>query len=277
MSEANATAAAHTSIVWRARRYLFRLERWWLFTVRPRVARVGWLAERLPWRWWCRLVPSDADAVVRELGRRSPRPLCVVQVGANDGVLNDPLHETIRARNWEGVLVEPVPRLFERLVANYAGVPGLRFAPVAIDEREGRRTMYMVRPQSGDPDWVEQIASFDRDVMRTHAYALADFDSRIVEVDVECITFATLVERYGLRSIDLLHIDAEGFDDRIIEQLQLDAGWAPNAIIFEKKHLGLDRYRAVKDRLRAAGYRFVNVLPDEVAYRSPPDPASGRR
>jgi FkbM family methyltransferase len=264
------TKPPQSDVVSRVRRRLFRLEIWWVLQIRPRVARIDWLARRLPWRLWCFFCAVDADAVVREIGRRSARPLTVVQVGANDGVLNDPLHETVRAHRWTGVLVEPVPHLYEQLVANYQGVDGLRFAPVAIDERPGTRTMYMVRPQPGDPDWVEQIASFDKDVMRVHAYALPDIDSRVVEVEVRCVTFPMLVEEYGLRSIDVLHIDAEGFDDAIIRQIPADAAWAPTYVIFETKHLGPQRYGAVHRQLKSAGYRSVRVIPDEVAYRAAP-------
>lgn len=43
------------------------------------------------------------------------------QIGANDGVLGDPLHDSVLRHKLTGLLVEPLPNLCERLKANYAG------------------------------------------------------------------------------------------------------------------------------------------------------------
>ncbi len=40
-----------------------------------------------------------------------------VQIGANDGVWNDPIEPYLRGEKWRGVLVEPVPYVFARLKA----------------------------------------------------------------------------------------------------------------------------------------------------------------
>ena len=46
--------------------------------------------------------------------------LNVVQVGANDGFINDPIHKFIRRDKWQGVLLEPQPTvLSERLNPDY--------------------------------------------------------------------------------------------------------------------------------------------------------------
>ncbi|MBT8114607.1 MAG: hypothetical protein KJP04_04470, partial [Arenicella sp.] len=43
-----------------------------------------------------------------------------VQVGSNDGIHGDPLHDIIATnKNWIGIFIEPVGFLFERLVRNY--------------------------------------------------------------------------------------------------------------------------------------------------------------
>ena len=41
----------------------------------------------------------------------------VVQVGANDGKTQDPVHPLIMRGGWSGILVEPIPNLFGRLSA----------------------------------------------------------------------------------------------------------------------------------------------------------------
>jgi FkbM family methyltransferase len=212
----------------------------------------------------------EGKTTVREIARRSSKPLQVLQIGSNDGVANDPINEALRARGWSGVLVEPIPYLFERLMANYDGVPGVRFANVAIAGESGHTTIYTVDPMPADPDWVTQIASLDRDVILRHANEITDLDARIVPLEVESLRLETLVDRFGLSAIDLLHIDAEGFDHEIIRQIGFNKPWAPRFILFEIKHMDLGNFRRTKLRLKNAGYRLVNMWPDALAYRVGP-------
>ncbi len=254
----------------RLRRARFRAGIRLRYQVRPRIAAVRWFADRLPWEAWVRLCASDAASVVREIGRRSSRPMRFLQIGANEGRINDPIHDTVRARGWSGVLVEPLPHLFDQLVANYRDVPGLEFANVAIGHEDGRIPMFVVQPRSDDPEWATQIASLDRDVVLRHAYALPDLDDRIVTVDVECLRLSTLIDRYGVSRLDLLLTDAEGFDYEILRQVPLAAAWAPTFVVFESKHLGIAHYRETVARFSREGYRVVSLWPDAFAYRAPP-------
>src|SRR5438552_16548503 len=88
----------------------------------PAGSRVGdalrTIRHRLPRR------PPDAKLarVIFEFGRHHPQAF-VVQVGAHDGAVVDPLRAELVYRRWRGVLVEPVPYVFERLRANYEGNP----------------------------------------------------------------------------------------------------------------------------------------------------------
>jgi hypothetical protein len=54
-----------------------------------------------------------------------------VNIGANDGVLNDPCWPFIDRFGWSGVCVEPVPLIFERLAANYADLPQVQLVQAA--------------------------------------------------------------------------------------------------------------------------------------------------
>jgi FkbM family methyltransferase len=240
--------------------------RWfWQFGVRRRLVRVGWL-RRLPWRLWLFLCAWDAESVVAELGRRRGE-LTFVQIGSNDGVANDPLHATVRERRWSGVCVEPLPHLFDRLTSNYRGVEGVSCVRAAIAAERGTITMFTVDPAPGDPHWVDQLASLDAEVIRGHAYALPDLEGRIRPVEVPTLSLAELVAEHRLEAIDLMHVDAEGYDAEIIDQIPASAGWAPAVLIFERKHLPPARLAASEARLRSAGYHLVDLWPDELAWR----------
>jgi FkbM family methyltransferase len=235
--------------------------------LRGRINHVEWLNAHLPWPVWCILCGSDAATIVRVLAMRVGRSIQFLQIGSNDGVANDPLEKSVKRYAWTGLLVEPMPHLFTRLTANYSGVAGLRFEQVAIGQRNGTAPIYYVDAQPGDPEWVDQFASLDKHVILSHADQVPDVARRIVETRVETVTLPSLVARGGLEKIDLLHVDAEGFDYEILRQVAFDSSWAPKFVIYEQKHLGESDLDKPKALLRSAGYRCINIWPDAFAYR----------
>lgn len=252
---------------------LLRLKRRALVPIRHRVAKSNRLNMQLPFPVWAAAGAAHTWAVAWVIARRAGRPLTFLQIGSNDGVTNDPIHQVVRACGWTGVLVEPVPQLFERLVSNYEGVPGLAFENAAIGEVDGTSTLYSVEPRPGDPFWVDQVASFDRATVEGHADIIVDVQERIVELSVASLTLPTLVARHGLTSLDLLHVDVEGYDFEVLKQIDFSAAWAPTFIIYEREHFDRETDRAARRLLRGAGYHLVDIWPDQFAYRAAPGAA----
>ena len=131
-------------------------------------------------------------------------------------------------------------------------------------------SMFTIDTRPTDPPWAGFIASLDRDNVLRHANVMPDVAERVRPVKVETVRLDTLLHRHGVERIDLMHVDAEGFDDHIVEQIDTRAPWAPRYVIFENKHLSPARYRRARAFLRERGYRVVNLWPDAFAYRKPP-------
>lgn len=66
------------------------------------------------------------DALLREPG------FFFIQVGAHDGVRFDDLYGKVTAINCSGIVIEPLPRYFRRLKANYEDYPGVVPLNVAV-------------------------------------------------------------------------------------------------------------------------------------------------
>ena len=108
--------------------------------------------------------------VISEFGRANPRA-SFVQVGSNDGTHLDPLREEIVARKWTGVMIEPVPYLFDRLRLSYSGAEGIRFLNAAISDHDGTQRLYYLPEDPDDstlPPWYDTLASFRKDVILRH-------------------------------------------------------------------------------------------------------------
>jgi FkbM family methyltransferase len=169
-----------------------------------------------------------------------------IQIGAFDGVTGDPIYELVRRHNWHGVLVEPQSSVFERLQSNYAGQPGLQFFNVAIGPQDGELTLFS-RP-NGDV-----CAS----VAKHRVQKPGERKSDVQVARVPCWTLRTLLERaQAPRSIDLLQIDAEGWDYEIIRSIEFSAV-RPRIIRYEHQVLSERDRNACLALLAECGYRFL--------------------
>lgn len=182
-----------------------------------------------------------------------------VEIGANDGVFLDPLHPYVSSLPWSGVMVEPVPHLFERLRANYADNPRVALERAAISGRAGRRTIHYLAedaPESGMPIWRDAIASFDREHVLAGLGREVDAERWLREVEVECLTFDALCDRHGIERPDLVLVDAEGADWEIVESIDLDRR-RPRLLVFEHHHLGEAELAACRRLLEGSGFALV--------------------
>lgn len=194
--------------------------------------------------------------LLRTLGRLRPDAV-FVQIGSNDGSKHDPLRATFLRTRWTGVLVEPVPYVFERLRANYARYPRARLENAAVADRSGTMPFYHLRPAApGETlvDWYDELGSFRKEVVLSHADRIPQLESRLVATEVRCLTFDELCERHALQSVDLIHTDAEGYDDVILDSIDLGR-WRPRVLIYEHKHLSTERRDRCARRIADLGYQ----------------------
>jgi FkbM family methyltransferase len=180
-----------------------------------------------------------------------------VQVGANDGVRADHLHAFVSSGSWQGVLVEPAPGPFQRLLETYSGVEGLQFVNRAISTRAGRLPFYFVEGDDG-------LSSFSLETILSHAPKYDDLDGMIREIEVETESLDSVCDRTGVPRPDVVAVDTEGTDDLVLQSLSIEQR-QPRLILFEHCHLSAERSRALRDRLQAAGYRLIHDRHDALA------------
>ena len=70
--------------------------------------------------------------------------------------------------------------------------------------------------------------------------------------------------------IDILHIDTEGYDHKVISQVDFNATWAPQFVLFERNHMTISQYLSVRNTLRRSGYHIVGIWPDGFAWKRAP-------
>jgi FkbM family methyltransferase len=195
-----------------------------------------------------------------------------VQIGACDGISFDPIHELVTEQEWAGVLVEPVPHLFEELQANYRGATNLQFLNAAITDQPGRYTMYVVEPNESLPDWVKGVSSLHSDKnalnesywetpgglkLQQQGYRYEDLLQAVREIEVEGITWNQLISSHRIESVDLLQIDTEGHDYVILSQLNFSV-LKPYCIQFEQVNLTDEEREQAISLLTRNGYSLYS-------------------
>ena len=203
------------------------------------------------------LLPLIIPEIIRQRGE-----CFVVQIGANDGISNDPVRKLILDHRLPGLLVEPVPYLFERLKENYKDQRQLEYRRCAIGRHDGTITMFAFARDNPFPSWAQGLAGVSRRHMES--FGLANADKFIEKLKVPAVTLDSLLASYRNQEIGLLQIDTEGFDAEIVRQV-VKSAYRPIVINYEHKHLSKTDRVDCKQRLREAGYSFVDVYPDTIA------------
>jgi FkbM family methyltransferase len=178
------------------------------------------------------------------------------QVGAFDGVMDDPLFPLIEKHGLIGVLLEPRRRIFERLKSNYSRFSGFTFVNAAIADTDGTRDLYAIKEGAEGPDWLHGISSFQKDVLMRHASTIPNLGSLVTTERVRTLTFATLFRECRIDHIDFLQIDTEGYDAEILKLFDFSR-WKVPIVQFEHKHLSKEGFEGSLQLLIENGYKIA--------------------
>ena len=206
----------------------------------------------------------------------------VVQVGANDGVVNDPLYDFVmRHRDrTEILLVEPQPYLIPILAANYKDHPAHYIESLAVGEH-GTLLLHAIDERYWSDcaapyadDWPAYraptgVTSSDREHVLTYVRrnykGVLPIEDLLVTFPTECMPLSDLIERAGFAPpIDVLQVDCEGFDDTVLYNSSLER-FTPKLINFEHTALGPAQLETLSQRLNELGYTLQSTGQDVLA------------
>lgn len=206
----------------------------------------------------------------------------LVQIGANDGVTNDPIQKFLIKNNCNALLVEPLPDVFEKLKNNY-NRKDINFVNAAIFEKDTLVPIYRISPKyeekfkslykpNANPSG---ITSLNPDYVKNFLIKLApkyfknhNIDEWIEKILVPGITFDTLVNKYKIAKIDVLQIDTEGYDFEVLKMAFASKIDDPLVINFEYKCLNNKEIYTVINLLLEKDYCIMKHGGEICAYKS---------
>lgn len=188
---------------------------------------------------------------------RKKRDVFFLEVGANDGVSDDPLHYFVKKHRWRGVALEPLPDIFDKLRLTYEHQKLITPYCAALSDVDGKMTFYRVEPGSSIPHWCSGLGSFSKETILSHKAAVPQIEQHITECAVETISFGTLVKKFDVKKIDVIAIDTEGYDYEILKMIDFQT-FRPSLVIWEQIHLDAETKALSKALLESFGYQVHN-------------------
>jgi FkbM family methyltransferase len=161
----------------------------------------------------------------------------IVQVGANDGEMCDPLREHLReSGSYDAVLIEPLPYYSDKLRMLYGERNDVSIQMSACGAKNATLTFYYLPPEVADAmdgdgpsnGWAHGQGSFDRETIvkwiyenafRGEAYRqqIPEFIKAITSMEIPVVTLAELVDFEAESDTSLLLIDAQGFEIAVLD------------------------------------------------------------
>jgi len=179
-----------------------------------------------------------------------------VQIGANDGVTDDPLRPYIARGKWQGLMIEPNPTAFARLHSLYGDHPGIALEQAAVTRRDGPVELHL--PAGKVPG-----KAFG-DLIGTMAPAGGWARSRpggTTSVQVRGRRLHSILDEHGITEVDVLQIDTEGYDFVVLQCIDFSR-IRPLVISYEDRHFfpPMLRREAI-ELMRRNGYVVCPGLP----------------
>ena len=189
----------------------------------------------------------------------------LVVIGAHFGVwLEGKINEF---GNDNILLVEPVPYNNKILKKNFSEKKNVFICENAIFSENKTKKFFFVKEKSIHKlgkHWASGIGSFDKQHILNHRnkrFLITNED--IEDIEIEFIDFDKLIEKYHIKSIKNLQIDAEGAEFEILKTInftKIDI----KILEFEAKHFDGTffegrKMRIIKEKLASNGFEIIKI------------------
>ena len=180
----------------------------------------------------------------------------LIQIGANDGERFDDLNYFIKKYQTKSILVEPVEEHFLNLKKNYQNCDNIFFENSAITVDEKDKFLFVVNQRYINlyDNHVPGISSFEIKHLIKHGVK----KKHIIKKKINSINIYELIKKYKFDNLDLLFVDAEGYDVNIINDFLLNLNLRP-IIIFEYIHSDTKKLKKLMELLKSKNYIHFSI------------------
>lgn len=217
---------------------------------------------------------------VRSLPEIERLSLRILQIGANDGVQEDPIFHTVNKFKIAADLIEPIPMYFEELVNNYKNSPWVTCHNIAISESDGYQEMSWLKYKDDLPLWMKGLNTFDpsknylgtghggrnlsRDMRSEKEWEYVKNNTE--KIKVKTFSLESFLKINDIKKIDIYVSDTEGYDGKIFNQLDFSL-YSPKIILMETHSLGEETNIQIDRKLIDNNYEIISKENDTFAVK----------
>jgi len=173
-----------------------------------------------------------------------------IEAGATDGYYESNTYYLEKFKKWTGVLVEPIPELYEKCARERPNSKVFNCALVSRDYRGSSVVMkqgYLMSTVKGalgegEAEHLQKAAYFHR--------------TNAEEISVPARTLTSVLKEAGVSNIDFFSLDVEGYERNVLEGLDLSV-YRPTYMLIE--FLDEDRRKNIENYIMPY-YEFVEQL-----------------
>jgi len=169
--------------------------------------------------------------------------------------------ERLIKNNWNGIVIEPVKYYFDKL-PKYSNI---FYENIAIDSKKDNTIIKYIDPNviNKDNKWLAGISSINNIGSININYNKKLYENSIISQPIKTNTLNNICNKYNIKEIDFLKIDAEGHDLIILKTIDLTKIYV-KTIKIEHKHLNSNE---IKEYLQKYNYLIYEEQNDIYAIK----------
>jgi len=177
-----------------------------------------------------------------------------IEIGAHDGFFHSPTYYLEKFKGWRGILIEPVPILFQRCKKRRTNSHAYNCAAVSSDFNEETvkimscgHSSHLFGTFDPETDWIKQLQT--------------NLPENEKIIDVPARTLTSIIqeefEKYGVSKIDLFVLDVEEAEMEVLKGLDFSC-FTPQKILAESHTKELQE--KIGKYLSEKGYSLVGLI-----------------
>ncbi len=155
-----------------------------------------------------------------------------IEVGANDGISQSNTLYFEKYKNWQGILIEAIPELAEKCRINRSKSVVENYALVPFDYAQDYIKIHYCNLMS----FVDgAMRSEEEKKVHLRKGCQVQNINNSYEINVPAMTLTAIIDKYGVKNIDLFSLDVEGFELDVLQGIDFDR-YQPKFMLIEVRY-----------------------------------------